>query len=250
MRIIYGKHPVYEALQNESIALEMVYLKLGLMDASVDHILKCCKDRSIPFRWMEDRFFAKQARGRNHQGVIASIKELDVPVYENLHAFWEEEQPTAPYILLALDQITDVHNMGAILRSATFFRVGGVIFESKNSANLSEVAHKTSSGAIGKIPLIRVDNLATVLREAKTHLFKLIATSSTEGIPIHKSRIDQAKDQNLILILGSEGKGIRKKIMELADSIYMIERRGDMDSLNVSVAAGIFLSYLTDQLDA
>ena len=196
-------------------------------------IIDRCKKADIPVQKVPREKLDKF--GTNHQGVAAFRAQVDYTLLEDLipHLFEQGKTP----LFFMLDRITDVGNFGAISRSAEVLGADGIIFPSRESAQLNADAVKRSSGALTRIPLCRVRDLLTATRFLKSSGILVVAADE-------KGK-DSLKDfdfkRPVAIILGSEGEGVAPELLRACDEILFIPQAGKMDSLNVSVAAGIFL---------
>lgn len=227
--LIIGKRPVMEALDNGQSLDKVLIDKLSAMT----EIVKRCKEREIPIQKVPKERLDKF--GVNHQGVAAFRSQVEYTDLENLvpHLYEQGQTP----LLMILDRITDVGNFGAITRSVEVLGGHGVIFPARESAQLNADAVKRSSGALLRTPLCRVRDLITAVRFLKNSGIRILAAD--EKGDTHLSKVDFREPT--AIIMGSEGEGIAPELLRLADQITFIPQAGNMDSLNVSVAAGIML---------
>jgi len=227
--LIIGRHPVLEALeagqQIDKVMVDRV--------ASPGDIIERCRKAGIPVQKVPKEKLDKF--GANHQGVAAFRAQVEYTEVEDLvpHLF---DQGLTP-LLMILDRITDVGNFGAIGRSAEVLGADGLVFPARESAQLNADAVKRSSGALLRIPLCRVADLLASVRFLKNSGVVVIAadgkgTTSAEDVDF---------TQPIAIIMGSEGQGVAPELLRAVDHIVVIPQAGEMDSLNVSVAAGILL---------
>ncbi len=224
-----GRHPVLEALKSGQ-ALDKVMIDRLI---SFPELLDLCRKNGVPVQKVPKEKLDKYGAG--HQGVAAYRAQVDYVAVEELipHLF---EQGHAP-LFLVLDRITDVGNFGAIARSAEVLGAHGLIFPLRESAQLNADAVKRSAGALLRIPLCRVKDLLTTIRFLRQSGVTVIAADSKGKDTFVKTDLTQP----VAIILGSEGQGIAPELLRMADKIAFIPQAGEMDSLNVSVAAGIIL---------
>lgn len=224
---MYGLHAVTAALANperhlhEVRATKNALARLpdtyNIRDASPAEI-----DRLLP-------------EGAVHQGVAARVDPLDPPLLEAIMA------TGAP--LLILDQVSDPHNIGAILRTAAAFGVGAVLLPRDHTPGESAVMAKTASGALDIVPLITIGNLAATLKDIKQGGYWTAGLDGQAEQPLHEAKLTG----KTALILGAEGKGMRRLTAELCDFLVNLPMDGRMESLNVSNAAAIALYELFRQ---
>jgi 23S rRNA (guanosine2251-2'-O)-methyltransferase len=179
----------------------------------------------------------RRAQGMCHQGIIgegAGINFSEMPdLIEKLR------MRGAKALVLLLDGITDPNNFGAILRSAAGANVDGVIFQERRSAQINETVVRSSAGTAGRVPLVRVVNLGRAIDELKNAGLWVFGMSSSDAGT--QDYLTEKFDHASAVVFGSEGKGLHKKIEERCDAMLRIRLPGEIDSLNVSVAAGILL---------
>lgn len=196
-------------------------------------IIDKCKQAGVPVQKVPREKLDKF--GTNHQGVAAFRAQVEYTSLEDLvpHLF---DQGFSP-LLVMLDRITDVGNFGAISRSAEVLGADGLVFPARETAQLNADAVKRSSGALLRIPLCRVRDLITAARFLKSSGVAVIAADEKGSTALHEVDLKRPS----AFILGSEGEGIAPELLRIADQIVFIPQAGQMDSLNVSVAAGIML---------
>lgn len=167
-----------------------------------------------------------------HQGVVLDVEPLARPALTDLHD---------THVLVLLDQVTDPHNVGAILRTACAFNAGAVITTSRNAPQETATLAKTASGALDLIPFIEVRNLNRAMEELDEIGFTLIGFDSEAD----RALGDQARPDKVAIILGAEGKGLRQKTRALCHQLVRLDMQGPIKSLNVSNAAAIALFAMT-----
>src|SRR5687768_11065949 len=227
--VIIGRHPVMEAIDSGQPIDKVMVDRV----AFPGDIVEKCKKAEIPLQKVPREKLDKY--GVNHQGVAAFRAQVDYTSLEDLvpHLF---DQGITPLLIL-LDRVTDVGNFGAISRSAEVLGADGLIFPARETAQLNADAVKRSSGALLRIPLCRVRDLITAVRFLKNSGVTVIAADEKGTTPL------QSVDFNrpVAIILGSEGQGIAPELLRIVDEIAFITQAGEIDSLNVSVAAGVIL---------
>lgn len=225
---IYGKNTCLEILKSE----RKIYSGFIMKNTNQD-ILNYLKRHNHNYIVLNKHDFKNRFHG-NHQGVVLEVEDYKTydlkPFLNNLDL---KENP----FLLMLDQITDVHNLGAILRSCEAGGVNGIIIPKKRSAKLNATVAKTSSGAIEHVKIIEVANLANTLKTLKEYGFWTVGTD----LNADKSYQDIIIDTPLCLVIGSEGKGLSRIIKEKVDYNVKIDMVGKINSLNASVSAGILI---------
>jgi 23S rRNA (guanosine2251-2'-O)-methyltransferase len=198
------------------------------------------KEHDIPFQYVPVEKLNKMTSG-NHQGVVATIGSVK---YHSLVDLLESLGDTsAAPLLLLLDHITDVRNMGAIARTAECTGVTALIVPDRGSAAMNEDAIKTSSGALLRLPVCREQNFKTVVNLAKQYGYQVVA--ATEKGAQHYRKVDFR--QPTLLILGNEETGISPDLLKLSDVRAKLPIVGEVASLNVSVAAAVFMYEALEQ---
>ncbi len=232
-QIIYGIRPVIEAL-NSDTEVDKILIQNGLQGANVSELKMVLKEKNIPFQFVPVEKLNKLTTS-NHQGVVAFVSLISYQSVENLIPQLFEEKGTA--FLIMLDRITDVRNLGAIARTAECAGVDGIIIPAQGNAQINEDAIKTSAGALYKIPVCKEKNLKTVINLAKQS--GLQVCGATEKAAKNYTECDFTKPT--LLIMGSEENGISPEYLKLCDETLKLPILGEVKSLNVSVAAGIFI---------
>ncbi|MDH3648484.1 MAG: 23S rRNA (guanosine(2251)-2'-O)-methyltransferase RlmB [Saprospiraceae bacterium] len=239
MKKIIGHRPVIEALRSNS-KLERVYILDTLRGPIEKEVRHLCKEKKVVLSRIPQAKLDREVRG-NHQGVFALASLVDYLLLEDLipYLFDKGKNP----LLLILDSIKDVRNIGAIARSAEVFGVDGLILPAKKGGQINEVTIKASAGALTKIPVCRVPTTNMAVEYLKQSGFQVVGAMM--GAPLRVAELEI--DQPTVIILGSEGTGIDRNLIPVLDLIFSIPQIGQLDSLNVSVAAGIILYELSKQ---
>lgn len=238
--VIAGRNPVREALENRGGEIEKVMLQKGATGQAAHDIRRLAKDAGVQVQYVPAVKLDQAAPGVNHQGVVALASPLAyVEVDEMLTAIApsvgavRDRKPT----ILVLDHLNDVYNFGAILRSAVAAGAAGVIVPGRDMAPLNATALKASAGTAARIPVARAKSLPDVLYQLKERGYWVAGATGHEGT----SMWEMDWDRPLALVIGSEGKGMRRTIAEACDYRVAIPMAADAESLNASVAAGILL---------
>jgi 23S rRNA (guanosine2251-2'-O)-methyltransferase len=235
---IFGLNPVLEALRSGR-KITTVYVSSGRHE-KMSEISKAAETRGVPVEFPDGAFFdARFPKG--HQGVAARAAQRVYIGLDDLIAIPSKKKENPLFILL--DSIEDPRNFGAILRTADAAGVHGVVIQSHRSVTLGPEVAKTSAGAVEYVPVSMVANIKHAMREMKERGITIMAAESGVHAPIW----DADMTQPLAVVMGSEGKGIRRTVKENCDFVGSIPMRGQLNSLNVSVAAGIFLFEIVRQ---
>ena len=236
---IYGIHPVIEALKSGK-EIEKVMIQTGLRGEGFQQLHALIREMEIPVQFVPLEKLNRVTR-QNHQGVVAMIPEITYQKIEDIlpSAY---EQGKVPLVLM-LDRITDVRNLGAIARTAECSGVDAILLAEKGSAQVNQDAIKTSAGALYKVPVCRYHSITESVTFLKNSGLKIIA--ATEKANSDYSDVDMT--QPLALILGSEESGISDELLKAADVLVRIPIKGEIQSLNVSVAAGVIIYEILRQ---
>jgi 23S rRNA (guanosine2251-2'-O)-methyltransferase len=234
-QFICGIHAVAALLSEQPERVLRLCIAKGRMDKKMDGILSAAKQANIAIEYADTKTLDRLASDMNHQGVIAFCTKPRTYDEHDLKALLETlEQPA---FLLVLDGVQDPHNLGACFRSADAAGVHAIIAPKDKSASITPIVSKVASGAAEVVPFIQVTNLArtlTMLKEMGIWIYGA-AGEATQSLY-------QAKLQGPIaIVMGAEGEGLRRLTRETCDFLLKIPMRGSVSSLNVSVAAGVFL---------
>jgi len=227
--LIYGINAVGEALR----AGRVVSLRAGKRtDRRLLELIAQAQQSHIPIRRVSDHELDRESGGSSHQGVIADVKESEAYELDDL-----VRDAPSPALFVVLDGIEDPHNFGAILRSVDAAGAHGVIRQTRHSAPLSGATSKASAGALAHVKIADVVNISRALEELKE------AGVWTVGLAADGAQTYDKMDFTVptALVLGAEGSGLRRLVRERCDTLVSIPMRGHVDSLNVSVAAGVVL---------
>ncbi len=236
---IYGIHPVMEALKSGK-EIEKILIQKGLRGEGFQQLHTLMREMEIPIQFVPLEKLDRMTR-QNHQGVVAMISEITYQKIEAILPF-AYEQGKVPLVLV-LDHITDVRNLGAIARTAECSGVDAILIPEKGSAQVNQDAIKTSAGALYKVPVCRHHSAKESVMFLKNSGLKIIA--ATEKANSDYTDVDMI--QPLALILGSEESGISAELLGIADELIQIPIMGEIQSLNVSVAAGVILYEILRQ---
>lgn len=227
--IIYGINPVLEALRAGRVKEVRV---ADRAHGRLTEVIELARKRGVPARRVTATELERDSRRGVHQGVVADVEEAENYSVEDL-----VRGAAAAPLLVVLDSIEDPHNVGAILRTADAAGVDGVIRQSRRAASLDGAAAKASAGAVVHVRIAEVVNIARALEELKE------AGVWTVGLDGSAGTAYDAVDYTLptAIVLGAEGSGLRRLVRERCDRLASIPMQGHVESLNVSVAAGVTL---------
>lgn len=236
---MYGLRPVIEAITSGA-QVERVLLQNGLGGPLAGELKGLIRDRNIPFQYVPVEKLNKMTTG-NHQGVVATMAAVKYHSFMDLVETLDDSA-----LVVVLDHVTDVRNMGAIARTAECTGVAALVVPDHGSAAMNEDAIKTSSGALLRLPVCREQNLKTVINLAKQYGYQVVA--STEKGAVHYREVDFRKPT--LLIMGNEETGISPELLKLSDVRAKLPIVGEVASLNVSVAAGVMMYEALEQRTA
>lgn len=240
--LIYGVHPVLEALKAGK-PVEKILLLRDLRNPLIADILRLAAQQQAIVQKVPAEKLDRITRS-NHQGIIAFVSMIEYQDLDEIlmKTFEKGEQP----LIVLLDRVTDVRNMGAIARSAECAGANALVMPSRGSAQINADAVKTSAGALNILPVHRSENLKDTLRYLRDSGVKLVAV--TEHGSESYTKIDMKGP--VALLLGSEEDGISPEYLRLCDAKVKIPLQGSIQSLNVSIAAGIMLFEVLRQRNA
>ncbi len=229
---IYGKNPIFEVLSKNPKRVNKIYIQKGFFyDKRLKNIIDLAKENKIIIQEANLQKFAEFFEPNvNFQGIIASISPVE---YIELEDFLETEKEGFKKLII-LDGISDPHNFGAIIRTAAAAGFDGVMISNHRSCPITPTVEKISSGAINHIPIIKTSSLSASIETLKKHDFWVIATQMQAKDNYYE--IDYT-DMNFAVVMGSEGSGISKTILNKAD--FTIKMESNFESLNVSAATAV-----------
>ena len=235
--IILGRNAVTEALK-AGRSINRLLLADGSREGSIQKLIALAKDRQIVIESVSRDRLDKIADSQHHQGVIAYAAPVEYSTLEEILQVAEDKNES-PFILL-LDELEDPHNFGAILRTADAVGVHGVLIPKRRSVSLNSTVAKTSAGAIEYVKVAQINNVAQTLKQLKDLNITVIG-SDIEGVDIHDEVNSVDFNAPIVLIIGSEGKGMRRLTKENCDFLIRISMVGKINSLNASVAAAVLM---------
>ncbi|WP_282089061.1 23S rRNA (guanosine(2251)-2'-O)-methyltransferase RlmB [Aquimarina algiphila] len=231
--LIFGTRAIIEAITaNKSI--DKLFIQKGLQGELSRELMSLVKKNNITFTYVPVEKLNRLTRN-NHQGVVAYISPVDFYDLENLVMNVIESGKTP--LFLILDQLSDVRNFGAIIRTAECTGVDGIIIQKKGGAPVNADTIKTSAGAVFKIPICKVDHIKDAMFYLQGSGIQVVAATEKAESTIYDTNLTIPS----AIIMGSEGKGISPSVLKLVDQSAKLPMYGDIASLNVSVACGVIL---------
>lgn len=233
---IYGIHAVQEALRSKKRNVTQLYVsdsKAG--HRAVEEIIRLAKRANVKIDRMENSMLDRLTHGANHQGVLAKVQPIKLMKLSN--AVYESDGNKQD-LWLAVDEMTDPQNLGAIIRSAACLGFSTIILPNRRTVGITPAVYKVACGAIENVNIVEVANLSAALNDLKEEGFWIYGADMA-GTPI--TQMEYASPA--VLVIGSEGFGIREKTAENCDAVVSIPQRqvGNVDSLNAAAAASIIM---------
>jgi 23S rRNA (guanosine2251-2'-O)-methyltransferase len=236
--LIYGIHAVEAALRKQPENVLQVFLQQGRNDNRIKKILDIAKNSGISLQLISNEKLKEKCPKARHQGVVAELRADNTEVL-SLDDILEKDS----VLLLVLDEVQDPHNIGACLRTADAVAVDAVIVSKNRSPAITPVIRNVASGAAETVPYIMVSNLARVLEKIKNSNVWVIGAAGEAKQTIY----DCGAGQRLALVMGSEGKGLRRLTREACDELVSLPMQGSVESLNISVATAVCLYEIRRQ---
>jgi len=229
--IIYGKQPVFEALRSDHL-IKQIYIAREIDKKDKKRFEEMAQKRQVKVVFDRKAYLQNISGPVLHQGLVAVLDEFNYLTENQLITTIQASEN--PFVLI-LDQIQDPHNLGAIIRTAEIAGVSAIIFPEKGSASVTATVAKTSAGAVFHFPLHRTINLAETMNRLREENLALIAMVQHKEESIYEANLKGPQ----AIVVGSEGKGVRKNIQRLCDKSISIPGWGKIDSLNASVSTAV-----------
>lgn len=232
--LVYGLHAVEALLQQQSTRIQRLLVADGRQDSRIQRLLKLAEQAGIRVDFCDRKVLDERCSGV-HQGVMTEVQPSQLWNESMLDSLLESRQN--PVLLLVLDGVTDPHNLGACLRTAEAAGVKAVIVPKDKSATLNATVRKVACGAAELVPLVAVTNLARTLERLQKLGIWIVGTAGEAEQPLYA----QDLQGDIALVMGAEGRGMRRLTREHCDFLVRLPMAGTVSSLNVSVAAGVCL---------
>ena len=237
VEIIYGYHAVRHVLSRRSHVVLEIYISLNKRSSTrLDDLRSICDNALISIQYISNRKLDKLVGDNNHQGIAAKCRPDSTRQLMTITELCSQA-PGESSIILVLDRVMDPHNLGACIRTADAAGVDAVILPKDHSAALNATVKKVASGAAETANIIMVTNIARSLRQLRSAGYQIIGTTDTADKSIYDADIPLP----VVLVMGSEQSGMRRNTREHCDQMIKIPMYGSVESLNLSVAAGICL---------
>ncbi|MBE3593261.1 MAG: 23S rRNA (guanosine(2251)-2'-O)-methyltransferase RlmB [Thermoanaerobacter sp.] len=231
--VILGRNPVIEAIKSGK-QIEKIYVS-KTAGGNISKIINLAKEAGIVVSTTDNDILSKLAGSQNHQGVVAVGAVYKYFEVDDLLEY-AEQRKEKPFLLI-LDEITDPHNLGAIIRSAEAFGVHGIIIPKRRAVGVNATVAKTSAGAVEHMRIAKVSNINNTMRGLKERGLWIVGTD----VNAWKSFEELDYDFPLAIVIGSEGQGVSKLVLQNCDFVVKIPMKGKINSLNASVAASILI---------
>lgn len=240
--LVTGRNAVLESLRS-GVPAKTLYIATRIeVDDRIRETLKLCAESQVPVLEATKPELDRLTEDAVHQGVVLQVPPYDYrdaeDLVQQLMNSWKKDRQQFPPLVVALDGITDPRNLGAIIRSGSAFAVGGVILPERRSTGVTATAWKTSAGAAARVPVAKATNLNRVVEKAKAAGYFVVGLDG--GGDVQLPSLELATEP-LMVVVGSEGKGLSRLVTENCDQIVSIPIDSAMESLNASMAVGIAL---------
>ena len=230
---IYGIRAVIEAIKSGDKTIDKIFIQIGLTGRLINELEALIRKNKLKSSYVPTQKLDKLSK-KNHQGVIARISPIE---FYELQEIMEKIEDKKDALILILDQINDVRNFGAIIRTAEVSGVDAIIIQNQSSAPINADTVKTSAGGVFNVPICKVSHIKDAIYHLKSSKISVIATSEKA----EKNIYDLSLKKSVAIIMGSEERGISSSVLKLSDEMVKLPIFGKIESLNVSVATGIFL---------
>ena len=230
---IYGIRSVIEAIKSKEKTIDKIFIQIGLTGRLINELEALIRKNKLKSSYVPTQKLNRLSK-KNHQGVIARISPIKFYEINQIIAEIEKKKDA---LILILDQINDVRNFGAIIRTAEVSGVDAIIIQNQSSAPINADTVKTSAGGVFNVPICKVSHIKDAIYHLKSSKVMVIATSEKAK----KNIYDLSLKKSVAIIMGSEERGISSSVLKLSDEVVKLPMFGKIESLNVSVASGIFL---------
>lgn len=236
---IGGRNPVVEALRAKVPAKELLIAFRVEMDDRINEAIRLAKNSNLPIKEVSRSGLDGITGGNTHQGIALVVKSFN---YTELSQIIKKA--TSPGLVVAMDGVTDPHNLGAIVRSAAAFGAHGVVIPERRNASMTGSAWKASAGAAARMPIAQVTNLVRSIEDMKKAGYFVVGLDAEGNETLPQFSL---ANENIYVIVGSEGDGLSRLVKEKCDLILSIPMSSDVESLNASVATAIVLNWVATQ---
>lgn len=239
MASIEGRNPVIEALKSDR-NIDKLIIANSAKEGSIKKIIGMAKEKNVVIQYVDKKKLDEISTSHSHQGVIALVSEYRYYELEEILQRAKDKQEE-PFVII-LDEITDPHNLGSIIRTADAVGAHGIIIPKRRSVHITPIVAKASAGAVEYVPVCKVTNIVSTIKTLKEHGL-WIAAADMDGTDFFTQNLKGA----IGLVVGSEGFGISRLVKENCDFTVKMPMVGNVTSLNASVAGGILLYEIFKQ---
>lgn len=231
---LFGKNPVLEALRSGR-SMNKILIAEGSLKGPMNQVMTLAKEAKLQVQLVPKKKLDQLAEGESHQGVIAFVAAYEYAEVDDILAK-ANEKGEQPFVLI-LDEIEDPHNLGSILRTADAVGAHGVIIPKRRAVGLTSTVAKSSAGALEYVPVARVTNIVRTIEELKEKGVWMVGTDASGSQDFRQGKYDMP----IGLVIGSEGKGMSRLVKEACDFVVKLPMKGNVTSLNASVAAALLM---------
>ena len=233
--MIYGIHPVEEALKSSYVEFQKIFVATGTPNPALQSLLDLATQKKIDVTIVSRETLQQMSKGGLHQSIVALVKETSYAGIEQILSRWKEERTRA--LLLILDGIQDPQNLGSLIRTALGCGAHGIIIPKDRAVGITPAVVKASAGATAHLPVARVVNIASTIDTLKKEGIWVYGAAGEARAPVH----DLDLDIDLAVVIGAEGKGMRPLVKKKCDRLFSIPMKGPVSSFNASVSCGMIL---------
>jgi 23S rRNA (guanosine2251-2'-O)-methyltransferase len=242
--LVFGIHAINALISSAPERFIEVWLLKGREDDRIMPIINLARKYGISVQMVQRKFLDEKSEGEQHQGIVARVQPGKIFTENDLDDIIEaaEKKDIPPFILI-LDGVTDPHNLGACLRNADAAGVQAIVVPKDNAARLTPTVRKVAVGAAEYVPLVQVTNLARTMKHLQEKGVWIVGTAGETDTCLYDVKLSGP----MALVMGAEGKGMRRLTRENCDQLVKLPMAGNVSSLNVSVATGICLFEMVRQ---
>jgi 23S rRNA (guanosine2251-2'-O)-methyltransferase len=240
-QIIYGIHPLQEALKSSHLQIEKILIGTRTLHPSLQSILDLANTRKISVTFTTRESLDRMTKGGVHQNVVGLVRETPYADVGELLSHWKKQGTKA--LFLILDGIQDPQNFGSLIRTGLGCGVHGIIIPKDRAVGITPVAIKASAGAAAHLPIARVVNIAATIDLLKKEGIWVYGASGEAKDLIYQLDLNM----DLAIVIGAEGKGMRPLVKKRCDRLFSIPMKGPLSSFNASVSGGMILYEVTRQ---
>jgi 23S rRNA (guanosine2251-2'-O)-methyltransferase len=240
-QIIHGLHPIYHALKTHPSPIKRIVISRGRNRKPLMEILRLAEERGIAVQWAARDNLTRVAKTTSHQGILAYMEEFTYVEPADIVRRWRETGQKA--FILIVDGVEDPQNLGGLIRTANAFGVHGVVIPRDRATPITPIVIKASVGAAFHIPIARVTNIASCIEFLKQRDLWILGAEAGAQRAIYEYDLNL----DLVIVIGSEGRGIRHLVKRKCDFLASIPLRGEVTSLNASVAGAVVMFEVSRQ---